>query len=105
LARHGDSLDASALLPALAVFASVTLAPGQKATAATVVSAHCVKVSTGPAAMAMATSKVAMLILSTTVGLATVVTMATLPARLVGWAMPTLSSSQRSGSFFHGPTA
>jgi RNA polymerase sigma-70 factor (ECF subfamily) len=71
-----DGFDASALLPALAAFAAVTLPAGHKAAAAALVTAHSVKVSTWTAMLAVATSKVAMLIVGTIVGLAAVVTVA-----------------------------
>jgi RNA polymerase sigma-70 factor (ECF subfamily) len=71
-----DGFDGSALLPGLGILAAVTLPAGQTATAATLVSAHSVKVSTWTAVLAAATSKVAMVILGTMVGLATVVTVA-----------------------------
>jgi RNA polymerase sigma factor (sigma-70 family) len=70
-----DGFDRSALLPALGVFAAVTLPSGHTAAAA-LVSAHSVKVSTWTAVLAAATSKLAMLLLCAMGGLAAVATVA-----------------------------
>ncbi len=101
-----DGFDASVLLPALGIFAAVTLPAGQTVAAAGLVSSQSIKVGTWTAMLALATSKVAMVILGVVAGLAGVVAVAdsrhAVPSGIALWDLPAQAWTQ--GDTFSFPS-